>query len=87
MFSRKRLLAPAQATRSHPEVLLAPLPAALGSGWYEEDLRGAGRKWACPSLPTICTGHIASVQPTAQTVSGFSLSPPLGAASSLTLNV
>ena len=37
--------------------------------------------------PTICPGHIASMQPTAQTVGGFSLSPPFGASSSLTLNV
>lgn len=33
---------------THPEEFLAPLPAALGSGWYEEDPGHAGRKWACP---------------------------------------
>lgn len=33
---------------THPEEFLAPLPAALGSGWYEEDPWHAGRKWACP---------------------------------------
>nr|XP_008536744.1 PREDICTED: uncharacterized protein LOC103563231 [Equus przewalskii] len=61
---------------THPEVFLASLPAALGSGWYEEDPRHAGRKWASRAL-TICSGHTASVQPTAQTVAQGAKSPYL----------
>lgn len=34
----------------------------------------------------ICTGHTVSVQPTVQTVGGFSFSPSFGASSSLTLS-
>lgn len=32
---------------THPEEFLAPLPAALGSGWYEEDPGHTERKLAC----------------------------------------
>lgn len=70
---------------THPEVFLAPLPVALGSGWYEEDPWHAGRKWACPGPHHLHRPHV-SVQPTAQTVGGFSSSPSFGASSNLTLN-
>lgn len=71
--------------RTHPEVFLALLPVALGSGWYEEDPWHEGRKWACPGPHHLHRPHV-SVQPTAQTVGGFSSSPSFGASSSLTFN-
>lgn len=49
LFSPRRLLTPLpRPPCTHPEEFLAPLPAALGSGWYEEGPGHAGRKWACP---------------------------------------